>query len=203
MLLRVFVGGALQPKLLDLDDGALQQLVREELQDLIGLSREPIFADVVRWNDAMPQYHVGHLQMVAAIDERRAALAELRPRRQCLSRRRHSVLHQERGRCCGKGVGVAWSPFAPRKDVLSRSERRRRAHSRSCRSPSVSIVNPLDANDLQRRAIEVVDHDRHRGLPVMPGDQRVRLDDVDFGLQERGCCKPAAGAASLRAARCR
>jgi oxygen-dependent protoporphyrinogen oxidase len=70
LLIRVFVGGALQPKLLDLDDGALEQLVREELGELIGLSGAPLFCEVARWNGAMPQYHVGHLQIVEAIEQR-------------------------------------------------------------------------------------------------------------------------------------
>jgi oxygen-dependent protoporphyrinogen oxidase len=74
VLVRVFVGGALQPQLLELDDAALQQLVREELAELIGLTGEPIFCDVARWTGAMPQYHVGHLQIVQAIEERASLL---------------------------------------------------------------------------------------------------------------------------------
>jgi oxygen-dependent protoporphyrinogen oxidase len=66
----VFVGGALQPELLKHSDDELRELVREELSELIGLGGEPIFCDVARWQGAMPQYHVGHLQIVAAIEER-------------------------------------------------------------------------------------------------------------------------------------
>lgn len=74
VLIRVFVGGALQPQLMELDDDAIRRLAQEELGELIGLAGEPIFCDVNRWNGAMPQYHVGHLQMVAAIEERAAQL---------------------------------------------------------------------------------------------------------------------------------
>jgi oxygen-dependent protoporphyrinogen oxidase len=73
-LLRVFVGGALQPELLQHSDDELRTLVCEELADLIGLAGAPMFCEVVRWPDAMPQYHVGHLQIVAAIDQRASHL---------------------------------------------------------------------------------------------------------------------------------
>lgn len=74
VLIRVFVGGALQPKLLDLDDNELRRIVREELQELIGLTGEPIFCDVARWTGAMPQYHVGHVQVIDAIEQRASML---------------------------------------------------------------------------------------------------------------------------------
>jgi len=74
VLLRVFVGGALQPELSELPNEGIKQLVREELAELIGLSGEPEFCDVVRWQGMMPQYHVGHLDLVAKIEGRAAAI---------------------------------------------------------------------------------------------------------------------------------
>ncbi|MFV1964572.1 MAG: protoporphyrinogen oxidase [Pirellulaceae bacterium] len=74
VLLRVFVGGACQAELLDLDDHALQQLVEEELQEVLGLRGKPQFFEPFRWPDAMPQYHVGHLQRTEEIEQRAAAL---------------------------------------------------------------------------------------------------------------------------------
>lgn len=74
VLLRVFVGGALQPELLRLDDDAIQQLVREELRELIGFTGEPLFSQVQRWTGAMPQYHVGHLQLIDTIERHASAL---------------------------------------------------------------------------------------------------------------------------------
>lgn len=74
VLLRAFVGGALQPELLERDDAELSQMVQEELRDLIGLSGEPQFCEITRWTGAMPQYHVGHLQIVQAIEERAGML---------------------------------------------------------------------------------------------------------------------------------
>lgn len=68
VLLRVFVGGALQPELNELDDAALERLVRGELRELIGATGEPDFCLINRWLGVMPQYHVGHLDLVAKID---------------------------------------------------------------------------------------------------------------------------------------
>lgn len=69
VLIRVFVGGAMQPELLDLADDQIVQIVREELDDLIGLHGDPVLTRVVRWDRAMPQYHVGHLDRVNRIEE--------------------------------------------------------------------------------------------------------------------------------------
>lgn len=72
ILLRVFVGGALQPELAELENAELIQIVRAELGDLVGLTGEPDFARVARWPRRMPQYHVGHLDRVARIEEQAA-----------------------------------------------------------------------------------------------------------------------------------
>ena len=60
VLIRVFMGGAMQPELLEKSDEELTTIAREELGELIGLTGAPLITRVVRWNDAMPQYHVGH-----------------------------------------------------------------------------------------------------------------------------------------------
>jgi oxygen-dependent protoporphyrinogen oxidase len=73
-LLRAFVGGALQPELLVLDEADLLARVREDLRELLGIEREPLFAEVARWQRSMPQYHVGHLARVKRIDEHVASL---------------------------------------------------------------------------------------------------------------------------------
>ena len=74
LLLRVFVGGALQPELMDLPDDDIRRLVLTELRELLGLSGEPEFCEVARWRGMMPQYHVGHLDLVRQIEERAAAI---------------------------------------------------------------------------------------------------------------------------------
>lgn len=68
ILLRTFVGGAMQPELLDHDDDTITGFVNDELRSIFGMKTEPMFSEVIRYNNAMPQYHVGHLDRVARIE---------------------------------------------------------------------------------------------------------------------------------------
>jgi len=68
VLIRTFVGGAMQAELLQREDNELVTLVREELADIFGVQGDPEIALVVRYPRAMPQYHVGHLDRVARIE---------------------------------------------------------------------------------------------------------------------------------------
>jgi oxygen-dependent protoporphyrinogen oxidase len=77
VLIRVFLGGALQPQLLAHDDHELARLASDELGELIGAHGEPEVALVTRWSRAMPQYHCGHLDRVARIEAAAANLAGL------------------------------------------------------------------------------------------------------------------------------
>lgn len=70
VLLRTFVGGALQPSLAHLPDEELFALVRDELGELLGLQGKPRFQMVCRWDGKMPQYHVGHVERVDRIFSR-------------------------------------------------------------------------------------------------------------------------------------
>src|SRR3989442_12288759 len=76
-LVRAFVGGALRPDLLARDDAALVEVVRGELRALVGITAAPELMRVHRHRLAMPQYMVGHLERVAAIEGRAAALPAL------------------------------------------------------------------------------------------------------------------------------
>ena len=67
-LLRIFLGGALQPAILDYDDRELINLVRIHLRELLEISREPRMSWVERHPNAMAQYGVGHLDLVKEID---------------------------------------------------------------------------------------------------------------------------------------
>lgn len=77
VLMRTFVGGAMQPELYQLDDNELCRVVCEELADIFGVQGDPELTLVVRYPRAMPQYHVGHLDRVARIDTRLAVLPGL------------------------------------------------------------------------------------------------------------------------------
>src|SRR5262249_256752 len=63
-----FVGGAMQPELLQLPDDKIQRLVQKELEEILGVTWKPDFTIVARWMRSMPQYHVGHLDLVTTID---------------------------------------------------------------------------------------------------------------------------------------
>jgi protoporphyrinogen/coproporphyrinogen III oxidase len=77
VLLRAFVGGALQPEMLELSCAELLRRVREDLHQLLGITATPIFTEVATWRESMPQYHVGHLERVRRITERAAKLPGL------------------------------------------------------------------------------------------------------------------------------
>jgi protoporphyrinogen/coproporphyrinogen III oxidase len=67
-LLRVFFGGPATREALDLDDAALLALVRDELSTILGIQAPPLFQRVFRVRDGYPQYTVGHLERVEAIE---------------------------------------------------------------------------------------------------------------------------------------
>ncbi len=68
MLLRAFVGGSKHPEVLRLDDQQLTQLVRDQLKSIFGLVAEPVWSGVARWNEANPQYDVGHFQRMDQLE---------------------------------------------------------------------------------------------------------------------------------------
>ena len=67
-LLRVFFGGSRTPQMMDIPDGELLHQVRRELAAIMGLTAVPVFHRIYRWPQANPQYDVGHLERVAAIE---------------------------------------------------------------------------------------------------------------------------------------
>jgi oxygen-dependent protoporphyrinogen oxidase len=77
VLMRVFIGGALDPEATALSDDALVARAREEVGEILGARGEPRLTRVERWDRAMPQYHVGHLARVARIETAAARHAGL------------------------------------------------------------------------------------------------------------------------------
>ena len=74
MLLRFFIGGALQESLVDLPDETLVKLALDQFETSLGCRPSPEFQSVFRWKKAMPQYHVGHLDRVSRIESLTAAM---------------------------------------------------------------------------------------------------------------------------------
>jgi oxygen-dependent protoporphyrinogen oxidase len=77
VLLRVYLGGALDAAVLDRDDTALAALAHADVADLLRIEGPPVLSRVWRHPAAMPQYEVGHLARVAEIEARVAALPGL------------------------------------------------------------------------------------------------------------------------------
>jgi oxygen-dependent protoporphyrinogen oxidase len=68
VLLRAFVGGALQPELFHADDARMEETVRAELASLLGVTGQPLFSRIWRHPQSMPQYHVGHQARIERIE---------------------------------------------------------------------------------------------------------------------------------------
>lgn len=68
VLVRAFIGGPYNEALVDLDDVALVQMVRDELRAIMGVSAKPVITSLRRWHRGNPQYDVGHLERVDEID---------------------------------------------------------------------------------------------------------------------------------------
>jgi protoporphyrinogen/coproporphyrinogen III oxidase len=77
-LLRCFFSSSRMPDLLTHSDEALQQIARQELKDILGLTAEPKFARTFRWERAMAQYETGHLDRVAEMEKIIAAMPGFR-----------------------------------------------------------------------------------------------------------------------------
>ena len=67
VMLRCFVGGAMREELAELDEDAIGTMVREELLDLMGIDREPVFLKVFRYKKSNVQYHVGHAALIESV----------------------------------------------------------------------------------------------------------------------------------------
>ncbi|MEW4487668.1 protoporphyrinogen oxidase [Thalassoglobus sp. JC818] len=67
VVLRTFVGGAMQPGEVEFSDDQIMDTVQIELKSILGVRGRPDFMKIVRYNRAMPQYEVGHLQRVERI----------------------------------------------------------------------------------------------------------------------------------------
>jgi protoporphyrinogen/coproporphyrinogen III oxidase len=68
VLLRAFAGGALQPDVFALDESTLVTRIGVDLRELLNIDRSPLFTEIAKWERSMPQYEVGHLDRVQAIE---------------------------------------------------------------------------------------------------------------------------------------
>lgn len=72
-LIRCFVGGAQNEDLALLPEPDLISLAGRELQEILGISADPLLARAYRWKKSMPQYVLGHTEKVDRIEAQAAA----------------------------------------------------------------------------------------------------------------------------------
>ncbi|HEX6960397.1 MAG TPA: protoporphyrinogen oxidase [Lacipirellula sp.] len=70
VLLRIFIGGACQSGLLRLPPAELIELAEQEVVQLLDIAGRPVFQQLTRHHRAMPQYRVGHCDLVQTIKQR-------------------------------------------------------------------------------------------------------------------------------------
>ena len=76
-LLRCFFAGSNAENIWQFSDDAIIAIVRNELQQILGLRAAPLFARVYKWKSAMAQYGVGHLERLDRIERLRQQLPGL------------------------------------------------------------------------------------------------------------------------------
>lgn len=68
-LVTVFIGGARNTEAAQLADAELVTIAHSELQKVLGISSEPRVVTITRWERAIPQYNIGHVERVRRIEE--------------------------------------------------------------------------------------------------------------------------------------
>lgn len=68
VLLRSFLGRAGREAAAQLDDDEMAAVVRAELREIMGITAQPELVEIFRWPRGMPQYRVGHVELVAHIE---------------------------------------------------------------------------------------------------------------------------------------
>jgi oxygen-dependent protoporphyrinogen oxidase len=78
-LIRCFLGGTRDERILQASENDILQIVRGELRQILGaaLNPDPLFARVYKWKSAMAQYSVGHLERLQRIEALRQKLPGL------------------------------------------------------------------------------------------------------------------------------
>jgi len=72
-----FAGGATDTDLLQLDDARIAEIIARELATVLGISSAPITQFVRRYSHALPQYNLGHGEIIATLRELAASVPGL------------------------------------------------------------------------------------------------------------------------------
>lgn len=71
-LIRCYIGGRGRETVVEQDDDSLVTCVRGELTSMVGITTAPIYTEVHRWRQGMPQYVLGHRDRLAKVQEQLA-----------------------------------------------------------------------------------------------------------------------------------
>ena len=69
VMLRCYLGGALQEEIAEKDAETLETLVRNDLQKIMGINETPIFCKVFQNHKSNVQYHVNHSERIDSVME--------------------------------------------------------------------------------------------------------------------------------------
>ena len=69
VMLRCYLGGAIQEEIAEKDSETLEKLVRDDLQKIMGIKETPVFCKVFQNHKSNVQYHVNHSERIDAIME--------------------------------------------------------------------------------------------------------------------------------------
>ena len=79
LMLRIFLGGATHPEVLERSDADLMSLATQQLREILDWRGQQFrWQGLVRWREAMPQYHLGHNAKVDSIMQQASQLGTLR-----------------------------------------------------------------------------------------------------------------------------
>lgn len=70
VLLRAMIGGAMDREAIDLDDGQLVAIIRDDLRKTMGVRVAPQFVRLFRHRRGIPQYAIGHSVRLARLEKR-------------------------------------------------------------------------------------------------------------------------------------
>lgn len=68
-LLRIYIGRVGDESIVELSDDEIASTVLSDLNKMFGIHCEPLFTTIARWQKAMPQYTIGHLQSLKELNE--------------------------------------------------------------------------------------------------------------------------------------
>jgi oxygen-dependent protoporphyrinogen oxidase len=76
-VIRCFLGGSRDEDILSWPDPQIESAVRQELGKILWLTAKPLFCRIYKWQGAMAQYGVGHLERLERINRLRQQLPAL------------------------------------------------------------------------------------------------------------------------------